>query len=142
MNFITVKEASIYNKSRAQAIYVAIRRGALKSRRLTIDRQISHKIVREYQIFTTKEWVDEWDSQKQKKEFNRKNGKPMFDVKEGEMNSRQAQEYLGLTKNSFFHYVYSGKIKYIRKGSYYVFDVKDLDLLKKHLPTYIQLKIA
>lgn len=75
---------------------------------------------------TTREWVEEWRETINDKDFQRFNGKIMYDPAKGEMSTRQARELLGWTKNKFMYYLQNGHIKYINKGFYYVLHKEDV----------------
>jgi hypothetical protein len=133
MDFMNVKEAALYGGFGVQNVYKAMRNGTLRSKKIPIVPLIKFnpsRPTRSYQLVTTKEWVDEWNYKKYKKEHIKFNGKPMFDKKKGEMTSGQARAYLGLTKNQFFHYLYTGRLKFTRKGTFYIFYTEDLDKLR------------
>lgn len=129
MNFITVKEAAAIDGTGVVNVYKAMRSGILRSQKLQIPATVYR--TRGWQYFTTKEWVEEWQKKKRKKEHMRFNGKPMFNPQNGEMTSGQASRYLGLRKNQFFNYIYTGRVKFCRKNRYYIFNVEDLEKLRE-----------
>lgn len=140
--YINVKNAAIYNKSGVVAIYKAIQRGALKYRKVPIHPKNCQYPSRSFEIVTSKRWLDEWASRKKQKAFQRFNGKSMYNKDKGEMNSKEVMETLGITKGAFFHYVYTGKIKFTRKGAYYIFHSEDVEKLRIYImPTELR-KIA
>lgn len=142
MDYMNVKHAAIYNKSGVQAIYRAIQRGALKYRKVPIPPKDLLYPSRSYEIVTCKEWLDDWAAKKKQKAFQRFNGKSMYNHEKGEMNSTQVMEYLNMTKGAFFHYVYTGRIKFTRKGGYYIFHKEDVEKLRDYVFGTEERKIA
>lgn len=142
MEYLNVKKAALYNKSGVQAIYRAIDRGGLKYKKIPMARKNTLFPVRSYEIVTTTEWLDDWAAQKKQKEFQKFNGKSMYNHDKGEMNSKQAMASLGITKGAFFHYVYNGRIKFTRKGMYYIFHTEDVEKLRVAIAHIEARKIA
>lgn len=129
-DYLTVQEAAIFMGIVPQCVYKAIYRKKLQF--LKIKVLLDNGKTR-WRMFTTKNWIANYRAIMHDKNTMRWNGRPMFMPKDGKLSTRQAYEYLGMTKNMLAHYTREGKLKYMRKGYYYVYDVEDLDALRESI---------
>ena len=116
---LSVGEAAEYLDISRQSIHLAI-----KNKRL-----IPFKKVGSWNFFT-KEELDNYTKTKYKRHITMVfNGKRVFD--EEHYNLDQAAAFLGIKKSSMYYLIYLGKIPFIRAGSQYVFETKELQKILK-----------
>lgn len=130
LQYLTVAQAAKMIGVHIQAIYKGIYRKKLK--------HVKQKILTEdgtykWQMFTTKQWLKEWEEIKQNRNYLRQNGKLVFQPKEGKYSASQAQEMLGFSRNQFNYYRISGQLKAVKVGYYYMYEREDIEALKQKL---------
>jgi len=122
IEYITVADAAKLSGTCRQAVYLATRKGLLKSQKSITNR-----------VLITRKDLEEYRANRYKRENTMINGEPLFDVSQGTYSLRLAAEYLGIEYISLYHYVRKGTIKAIRKRAAWIFHKDDLDNFKKFL---------
>lgn len=112
--YITLKQAARHSKKSLQAMFQAIQRGSLRGKKMGKA------------WYTTKDWVDEYQSNKRDVTKVRVCGKPVYDKRMGTYSIAAAAKILGVSYNCLYHSVRIGDIKSTRVGSYYVLSSEDI----------------
>jgi hypothetical protein len=133
MKFISIKEAAEYHSCTRVVIYNAIKRGKLQYKKVALHDYQGPYPKRKWFMYTSEEWLKEWQEKIKDKQFQIYNGKLMYRKDEGDMSSTDVRKYLGISNSGLFYHVNNGNIKYTKRGFYYIFKKEDVDLLSKHL---------
>ncbi len=129
---LNVKQVAGMLEINEVAVWKAMRTGRLYYEMALIPGKKKHPKASGFIRVTTKEAVDEWRATINDKNYQTYNGRFMYNHDAGEMSSSDVREYMGgWTKNKLMFYVYHQKIKFTRKGYYYVFYRTDVEDFKR-----------
>jgi hypothetical protein len=114
--YLKISDAALYLGVTTQAVYKQVRRGVIR-----------YKMI-DGVTFTTIPWLDTYFENRHSKEHHaRWKGRPVFDMKKGELSVKMCSEITGLSLSKLFYDVSSGRIPFIRRGAYCVIMRSDLD---------------
>ena len=106
--YVTILQASKIAGITPQSTYLAIKRGALKSK--MID-GIRH---------TTRPWINDYMSSRNNRQRIHFQGKPCYDYLLGEWSVKMVAQHLQTTVQSVHYMLRHGYIRSFRRGSYHV----------------------
>lgn len=112
--YITLTQAARYSKRSLQAMFQAIQRGSLRGKKMGKS------------WYTTKEWVDDYQSNKRDVTKVTVCGKPVYDKRMGTYSIAAAAKILGVTYNTLYNSVRAGDLKSTRVGSYWVLTSEEI----------------
>lgn len=116
--YIRIDEAASYLNVSQQAVYRQIRRNVIKATRI------------EGQIYTTLEWLKDYESKKHNKSWHaRFNGRPVFSEEKGELSVEMCAKRLNVGRMFVLNKILNGQLPAMRRGHYYVIRQAQLEEL-------------
>lgn len=121
MMYLTPRQAGDYLKVSRIAIYQAIRRGTLQHTRI------------EGLIYTTANWLDYYREHYWQTDRLKKNGRKLYDAKEGTYTVKQVAEILGVPFQKIYHLIKLGVMQRRKYGEYIIINEKEIAKAKIYL---------